>query len=111
MDRGEQVLLRVKRRFMLIRLALSFVLDYRKIQRLNKRLSGERRAREVDRICANAGKRMRNTAFRMKGIIVKVGQFLSMRQDLLPQAFIRELSDLQDTLPAEPFQTNDQERL
>lgn len=96
--------LRMKRRFLLIRLVLSFVLDYRKIERLNKRLSGEEREREVNRICRNAGIRMRNTAFRMKGIIVKVGQFLSMRQDLLPQAFIQELTDLQDALPAVSFQ-------
>jgi predicted unusual protein kinase regulating ubiquinone biosynthesis (AarF/ABC1/UbiB family) len=101
---GERVMLRVKRRIMLIRLALSFVLDYRKIERLNKRLSGVEREREVNRICAKAGRRMRSTAFQMKGIIVKVGQFLSMRRDLLPQAFIQELTDLQDALPAVSYQ-------
>jgi predicted unusual protein kinase regulating ubiquinone biosynthesis (AarF/ABC1/UbiB family) len=101
---GVQMILRIKRRILLIRLALSFVLDYRKIQRLNKRLSGGELEREVNRICAKAGRRMRNTAFQMKGIIVKVGQFLSMRKDVLPKAFIQELADLQDALPAEPFQ-------
>lgn len=98
------MILKVKRRFLLIRLVLSFVLDYWKIERLKKKLTGEECDREVNRICHSAGKRMRNTAFRLKGIIVKVGQFLSMRQDLLPQAFIQELTDLQDSLPAEPFQ-------
>lgn len=99
------MILRLKRRFLLIRLALSFVLDYKKITHLNKRLSGAEREREVNKVCRKAGKRMRNTAFHMKGIIVKVGQFLSMRRDLLPQAFIQELADLQDALPAEPYQT------
>lgn len=89
---------------MLIRLVLSFVLDYWKIERLNKRLSGKEREREVNRVCQKAGIRMRNTASRMKGIIVKIGQFLSMRRDLLPQAFIQELADLQDAMPAESFQ-------
>ncbi|HET7657154.1 MAG TPA: AarF/UbiB family protein [Bacillales bacterium] len=97
--------LRVLRRFMLIRLAISFVFDYWKINRLNRRLSGEEREKAVNRVCEKAGKRMRETAFRLKGIIVKVGQFLSMRQDVLPGAFIKELSDLQDALPAEDFQT------
>lgn len=96
--------LRIKRRFLLIRLVLSFVLDYWKIEILKKRLSGKEREREINRVCQTAGIRMRNTAFRMKGIIVKIGQFLSMRKDLLPQAFIQELTDLQDALPAEPFQ-------
>lgn len=95
--------LRIKRRFLLIRLVLSFVLDYWKIERLKKQLSGEECEREINRVCQKAGKRMRYTAFQMKGIIVKAGQFLSMRQDLLPQAFIQELTDLQDSLPAEPF--------
>lgn len=94
----------VIRRFRLIRLALSFVLDYRKISRLEKTLSGQQLQDEVDRISRNAGKRMRKTAFDLQGVIVKVGQFLSMRQDLLPKAFVEELQSLQDSMPAEPME-------
>jgi predicted unusual protein kinase regulating ubiquinone biosynthesis (AarF/ABC1/UbiB family) len=102
---GEMLMkLRMKRRFLLIRLVLSFVLDYWKIERLKKQLSGEECESEINKVCQKAGERMRNTAFLMKGIIVKAGQFLSMRQDLLPKAFIKELTDLQDALPAEPFE-------
>jgi predicted unusual protein kinase regulating ubiquinone biosynthesis (AarF/ABC1/UbiB family) len=95
--------LKIFRRFLLIRLALSFVVDYWRIRRLNKKWQGEQLKEAVDQVYANAGRRMRLTAFRLKGVIVKAGQFLSMRQDILPQSFIKELADLQDSLPAAPF--------
>lgn len=95
--------LKIFRRMLIIRLALSFVLDYWKICRIDKRLQGEQREAAVNQICTNAGVRMRQTAFYLKGIIVKIGQFLSMRQDVLPRAFTQELAGLQDALPAAPF--------
>ncbi|HJV44848.1 MAG TPA: AarF/UbiB family protein [Bacillota bacterium] len=97
------VRLKLFRRFLIIRLVLSFVLDYWKIGRLKKRLQGEQLKKAVNQVHTNAGIRMRLTAFRLKGVIVKIGQFLSMRQDLLPEAFTKELMDLVDALPAAPF--------
>ncbi|MBP1931388.1 ABC1 kinase family protein [Ammoniphilus resinae] len=91
------------RRFFIIRLALSFIFDYWRIVFLKKRLEGDQLEEAVSRVSANAGKRMRNTAFRLEGIIVKVGQFLSTREDLLPKAFTEQLTDLQDTMPPVPF--------
>jgi len=41
-------------------------------------------------------------ATRMGGLIVKVGQFLSVRIDLLPKEYIDVLSHLQDALPPVP---------
>lgn len=93
----------VIRRLRIIWLAFSFVLDYRKISQLERKSTGQILEREVDRISRRAGQRMRRTAFQLQGVIVKVGQFLSMRQDLLPAAFVSELQDLQDNMPAAPF--------
>jgi len=41
-------------------------------------------------------------AIEMGGLIVKLGQFMSVRIDLLPKEYIDELSQLQDALPAVP---------
>lgn len=91
------------RRVLTIRLALLFVIDYWKICMISRRLEGLEREKAMNRIYQKAGRRMKNTAFLLKGIIVKIGQFLSMRHDILPKAFTNELIDLQDSLPAVPF--------
>jgi predicted unusual protein kinase regulating ubiquinone biosynthesis (AarF/ABC1/UbiB family) len=58
----------------------------------------------------NREKRLRNTAaqyrllaVRMGGVLIKVGQFLSTRMDVLPETIIQELAGLQDEVPAEEF--------
>jgi predicted unusual protein kinase regulating ubiquinone biosynthesis (AarF/ABC1/UbiB family) len=48
-------------------------------------------------------RRIRTTALEMGGVLIKVGQFLSSRVDLLPTEYIEELSLLQDEVPSVPF--------
>ena len=43
-------------------------------------------------------------AIQMGGVLIKVGQFLSARVDMLPAEVTEELSGLQDEVPAEEFQ-------
>jgi predicted unusual protein kinase regulating ubiquinone biosynthesis (AarF/ABC1/UbiB family) len=45
----------------------------------------------------------RAMALRMGGVMIKVGQFLSARLDVLPPEVTEELSGLQDEVPAEDF--------
>jgi len=45
----------------------------------------------------------RAMAIRMGGVMIKVGQFLSSRLDVLPMEITEELSGLQDEVPAEDF--------
>src|SRR5512142_805031 len=47
--------------------------------------------------------RFRILAIRMGGVMIKVGQFLSARLDVLPPEITEELSGLQDEVPAEDF--------
>jgi predicted unusual protein kinase regulating ubiquinone biosynthesis (AarF/ABC1/UbiB family) len=48
-------------------------------------------------------RQIRTTALEMGGVLIKVGQFLSSRVDLLPPEYIEELSLLQDEVPSVPF--------
>ncbi len=47
--------------------------------------------------------RFRALAIRMGGVMIKVGQFLSSRLDVLPPEVTDTLADLQDEVPAEQF--------
>src|SRR6516162_11476166 len=44
----------------------------------------------------------RQTALKLGGLMIKLGQFLSARADLLPEEALAVLSSLQDEVPAEP---------
>jgi predicted unusual protein kinase regulating ubiquinone biosynthesis (AarF/ABC1/UbiB family) len=48
-------------------------------------------------------RRYRALAVEMGGVLIKLGQFLSTRVDLLPAAVIGELAGLQDEVPPHPF--------
>ena len=65
-----------------------------------RRLSRRTRPNRYRRVAAQ----FRNLAIRMGGVMIKVGQFLSARLDVLPPEIIQELSGLQDEVPAERFE-------
>lgn len=67
-------------------------------------LPGLRRWRRpaVERWCRIAG-RYRVLAVEMGGVLIKLGQFLSTRVDVLPLEVTRELAGLQDEVPPEPL--------
>ncbi len=48
--------------------------------------------------------RFRHTAVEMGGLLIKLGQFLSTRVDILPQSTTRELAGLQDEVPPVAYQ-------
>lgn len=51
-----------------------------------------------------AAQRFRALAARLGGVMIKVGQFLSTRVDVLPHYVTDELANLQDEAPPEPFE-------
>ncbi|HSL44693.1 MAG TPA: AarF/ABC1/UbiB kinase family protein, partial [Anaerolineales bacterium] len=57
------------------------------------------RSRRLKQMAAD----FRAMAIRMGGVMIKVGQFLSSRLDVLPVEITEELSGLQDEVPAEDF--------
>ena len=60
------------------------------------------RATRAHRLSAIA-RGYRRLAIRLGGVMIKVGQFLSSRVDVLPAEVTAELAGLQDEVPAEPF--------
>lgn len=64
-----------------------------------RRLARQTRSRRYVHIASQ----FRAMAIRMGGVMIKVGQFLSARADVLPIEITEELSGLQDEVPAEDF--------
>ncbi|WHY00458.1 AarF/UbiB family protein [Neobacillus sp. DY30] len=54
---------------------------------------------EWEKLWGQIGARYRNTLFELEGLLIKVGQILSTRGDLLPKAFISQIEDLTDKVP------------
>lgn len=88
------------RRLQIIRLAVRLYRIFKRIQRLEAQASDPA---QVEELYTKAGRSIRETAYRLCGAIVKAGQFLSLRQELFPEAFTRELQGLQDKVPHVPF--------
>lgn len=47
--------------------------------------------------------RLRETALELQGLLIKLGQFLSTRVDVLPESFTHELAGLRDLVPPVPW--------
>jgi predicted unusual protein kinase regulating ubiquinone biosynthesis (AarF/ABC1/UbiB family) len=82
------------------RILLSFVLWDLLLPRVGMR--GPARRTRPDRLRRSAVA-FRSLAIQMGGVLIKVGQFLSSRVDVLPPEFTQELAGLQDEVPAESF--------
>lgn len=65
-----------------------------------RRLSQRSRSRRLKQVAAS----FRALAVRMGGVMIKVGQFLSSRMDVLPNEITTELAGLQDEVPPEDFE-------
>lgn len=50
------------------------------------------------------GRKFRETLFELEGVLIKVGQLLSIREDLLPKSFISQIQDLVDQVPPSPWE-------
>ncbi|MDA3803518.1 AarF/UbiB family protein [Clavibacter sp. CT19] len=64
-----------------------------------RRIAERTRTRRMKRFA----RRFRVLAVELGGLMIKVGQFMSSRLDVLPPEITAELEDLQDEVPAVPF--------
>ncbi|AEW05426.1 ABC-1 domain-containing protein [Sulfobacillus acidophilus DSM 10332] len=95
----------VRRSAAIFRLALSYWRDSRTIRRLERSaLPAVEKDQRIQALFKAGGIRLRETALALGGLIIKVGQFLSARSDILPAAFVHELQSLQDEVPPAPFE-------
>ena len=54
---------------------------------------------EREKLWGEIGKEFRQILFELEGLLIKIGQFLSIRADLLPSGFVNQIQDLVDSVP------------
>jgi predicted unusual protein kinase regulating ubiquinone biosynthesis (AarF/ABC1/UbiB family) len=57
-----------------------------------------------DKLWGRIGQEFRQILFELEGLLIKVGQFLSIRADLLPSSFVKQIEDLVDQVPPSPWE-------
>lgn len=93
-----------RRIFIFVRVFLGITIDFWKEARLIRRI-GYQAAR--NRMASRHRRRavhFRNTALEMGGVMIKLGQFLGTRADVMPEEYIEELGKLQDEVPPVQFE-------
>ncbi|MDA8346683.1 MAG: AarF/UbiB family protein [Thermaerobacter sp.] len=91
---------RLGRTAVVLRLALGAALRAIWLARVSGRFRDADEQRKAERaLWAAEGRRLRIAAARQGGMLIKLGQFLSTRADVLPEEFTQELGELQDVVP------------
>ncbi|XP_042392295.1 uncharacterized protein LOC121983739 isoform X2 [Zingiber officinale] len=89
----------LKRRMKVFSLALVIYLGYKGVQKRVKWLSKTKTNAIWEKAHERNARRVLNLMIEMEGLWVKLGQYLSTRADVLPEAYICLLKQLQDSLP------------
>ncbi|KAK9099726.1 hypothetical protein Scep_023156 [Stephania cephalantha] len=93
-----------RRRMKVFTLALVVYFDYKALQQREKWFSKSKSDLLWEKAHERNAKRVLNLIIELEGLWVKLGQYLSTRADVLPQAYINLLKQLQDSLPPRPLQ-------
>ncbi len=97
-------LFRYRSRFLRgVALFLRVLLSYKFLSARNFLASEETRRTRLKALHAENARILRERMIEMRGVMIKIGQFMSSRVDLLPEEYTDELSKLQDQVPPAPF--------
>ena len=86
-----------------VSLFLRVLLSYKLLGLRNAFASPAVRQERLKRLHAAMARLLREHMIEMRGVLIKIGQFMSSRVDILPEEYTDELSKLQDQVPPAPF--------
>src|SRR4030043_787084 len=84
-------------------IAIRIIISYRLFNLLSLFMGTEKKQYLLNYLHRRTAISIRGKAIEMKGLMKKVGQFLSSRVDFLPDEYTSELSLLQDSVPAHDY--------
>ena len=83
--------------------AARILLGYKALDARKRGMSEDSYARRVRRHHEKSARQIYRGVLRLQGLMIKIGQTLGSRPDLLPQEYVQTLSKLQDRVPPHPF--------
>lgn len=93
-----------KKRFLKgIFIAFRIIISYRLFHLFSMFMGSEKKQKLFKTLHRRNALLIREKAIEMKGLMIKVGQFLSSRVDFLPDEYTSELSLLQDSVPSHDY--------
>lgn len=92
-----------RRRVKVFTVAFTIYLDYKTVQKKDKWTTVDKRDDLWERAHERNANRLLSAIIELEGLWVKLGQYLSTRADVLPNAYIQLLKQLQDSLPPRPL--------
>lgn len=93
---------RARRSLRVARTGAGIYLGYKRTQRRTRKLPRERAAAAWEARHEAAAESLYRLAIDLKGLYIKTGQFIGTRSDIVPAAYTRSLSRLQDRVPPRP---------
>ncbi|KAK1289871.1 putative ABC1 protein [Acorus calamus] len=93
-----------RRRLKVFTVALVVYFDYKALQKREKWVSKRKITELWEKAHERNARRVLNLIIELEGLWVKMGQYLSTRADVLPEAYISLLKQLQDSLPPRPVE-------
>ncbi len=84
-------------------MAARILLGYRWLAWRNRRLPPEEAQRRLADYHRRSAERILETATRLQGLLIKVGQLIGARADIFPDEYVEVLSRLHDAVPPHPY--------
>lgn len=94
---------RVARLASIVSLAARIYVPYKAIQLWSRLISPRRKEQRYRRQDLRAARALYRTSIRLEGLLIKAGQFIATRADILPAEWIHTLAALHDRVPPRPF--------
>jgi predicted unusual protein kinase regulating ubiquinone biosynthesis (AarF/ABC1/UbiB family) len=94
---------RVARLASVLSLAARIYLPYKAIQLWSRAVGDQRKEQRYRRQDLRAARALYRTSIRLEGLLIKAGQFIGTRADILPAEWVDTLSGLHDRVPPRPF--------
>ena len=85
------------------RIFLGVVWDFWREARLTRRIGLSQAEQRMAPRHRKRATQFRETATRLGGVLIKLGQFIGSRVDVMPEPYIQELMKLQDEVPPEDY--------